>query len=157
MSRSLSSAALQSLHAAETDDAFLILLTISHDDMASPLRVTSDAVATESRGNTFVPFPFELTLPDDMDDRAAQARLLIDNVDRQIVYAVRSLNSAPSILIEIVRAADPETVEAQFVDFKLVDVSYDAWRVEGVLSIEDFTAEPYPAGIFSPSQFPGLF
>lgn len=157
MSRLLSGSAQQALYAAETEEAFLILLTIAHDDLAEPLRVTSDAVATTSRGDVFVPYPFALTLPDDLDDRAARARIVIDNIDRQIVLAVRSLTSSPTILIEIVRAAAPDTVEAQFVDFRLTDVSYDAYRVEGVLTIEDFTAEPYPAAIFSPSQFPGLF
>lgn len=157
MSRTLSTAAQRALNAAETDETFIVLLTLDHDDLSDPIRVTSDTVATESRGQTFVPFPFDLTLPDDLEGRAARARLVIDNIDRQIVLAVRSLGSAPTILIEIVRAAAPDTVEAQFVDFRLTDVSYDAYRVEGTLSIEDFTAEPYPAAIFSPSQFPGLF
>jgi hypothetical protein len=70
---------------------------------------------------------------------------------------VRSLSTAPTALIEIVRAASPDTVEAQFVDFKLTNVTYDALRVEGDLTLEDFTAEPFPSAIFSPSLFPGLF
>jgi hypothetical protein len=157
MSRCLSGATRQSLHAAETGDAFLILLTLSHGDLAEPIRVTSDAVTTISRGDRFAPFPFEIILPDDLDNRAGGARLAIDNIDRQIVRAVRNLSSAPSVLIEIIRAAAPDVVEAQFIDFKLTHVSYDAARVEGDLTIEDFTAEPFPSAIFSPGLFPGLF
>jgi hypothetical protein len=82
---------------------------------------------------------------------------VIDNIDRRIVQAVRSLTSAPAVLIEIVRAADPDTVEARFVDFKLANVTYDAQVVEGDLTVEDFTAEPFPSASFSPSLFPGLF
>jgi len=157
MSRSITSVTRQALYAQETGEAFLILLTISHQNLAAPIRVTNDAVATISRGNTFVPYPFEMVLPDDQDNRSPRAKLAIDNIDRQIVSAVRSLPSAPGILIEVVRAAAPDMVEAQFVDFKLTNVSYDAYKVEGDLTIEDFTAEPFPAASFSPSFFPGMF
>lgn len=157
MSRTVSSLTRQALYAAETGEVFLILLTINHASLQQPIRVTSDAVATSSRGNEFVPFPFDLTLPDDQDNHSPRARLVIDNVDRQIVEAVRGLSSSPTALIEVVRAAAPDTVEAQFVDFKLTNVSYDAQRVEGFLTIEDFTAEPFPAATFSPGLFPGLF
>lgn len=157
MSRSVSSLTRQALYAAETDEVFLILLTLNHPDLSVPIRVTSDSVTTASRGHDFVAFPFDLILPDDQDNRSPRARLVIDNIDRQIVQAVRALTSAPTVLIEIIRAAAPDTVEAQFVDFKLTNVSYDAHRVEGNLTIEDFTAEPFPAASFSPSLFPGLF
>ena len=157
MSRTVTTLTRQALHAAETGDAFLILLTLDHASLLQPIRVTSDAVTTTSRGNDFMPFPFDLILPDDQDNRSPRAKLVIDNIDRQIVEAVRRLSSAPTVLIEIIRAAAPDTVEAQFVDFKLTNVSYDAQRVEGFLTIEDFTAEPFPAAIFSPGLFPGLF
>jgi hypothetical protein len=157
VSRTVSSLTRQALNAPETGEVFLILLTLSHSGLPEPIRVTSDAVTTTSRGHSFVSFPFELVLPDDQENRAPRARLVIDNVDRQIVQAVRSLSTAPTVLMEIIRAASPDTVEAQFVDFKLMNVSYDAQRVEGVLTIEDFTAEPFPAATFSPGLFPGLF
>lgn len=157
MSRTVSSSALSAINANETGEVFLILLTISHASLSPSIRVTSNAEDVTSNGDTFVPFPFDITLPADTDQIAAGARLAIDNVDRQIVQAVRNLTSAPTVLIQIVRAADPDTIEAQFVDFKLTNVTYDALRVEGDLTIEDFTAEPFPSANFSPSLFPGLF
>jgi len=157
MSRNISSITRQSLYSSESGDAFLILLTIDHMSMATPIRVSSDAVDTMSRGNNFISFPFDLTLPDDQDNAAPHARLVIDNIDRQIITAMRSISTAASVLIEIIRAADTDTVEAQFVDFKLTDISYDAQKIEGNLTIEDFTAEPFPAASFSPSLFPALF
>ncbi|MCK4945412.1 MAG: DUF1833 family protein [Alphaproteobacteria bacterium] len=157
MSRTVSSLTRQALYAAETGEAFLILLTLDHVSLSTPIRVTSDSVETTSRGNVFAAFPFELVLPDDQDNVSPRARLVIDNIDRQIVQAVRTLSSAPTVFIEIVRAESADSVEAQFVDFKLTNVSYDSHRVEGVLTIEDFTAEPFPAATFSPSLFPGLF
>jgi hypothetical protein len=157
VSRTVSGLTRQALYAAETGEVFLILLTISHPQLVAPIRVTSDGVDTSSRGNSFIAFPFELVLPDDQESKSPRARLIIDNIDRQIVSAVRSLTSSPNILIEIVRAAAPEVVEAQFIDFKLVNISYDSHVVQGDLTLEDFTAEPFPAGSFSPNLFPGLF
>jgi hypothetical protein len=157
MSRSLSALARRALYGAETGDVFLILLTLSHDDLPAPLRVCSDAVDVVSRGTTFSAFPFDLTLPDDDDNQSPQARLSVDNVDRQIVAAIRRIPTAPTVLIEIIRAADPDVVEAVFADFKLTDIQYDSQTVKGNLTIEDFTAEPFPAASFSPGSFPGLF
>src|SRR5690606_26781497 len=117
--------ARQALYAPQTEDAFLVLLTLDHENLSAPVRVSSDAVDTESRGEVFVAFPFSLSLPDDEDGRSPRARLVIDNVDRQVVQAVRALSSAPTLLIEVVRAADPDTVEARFADFRLVNVAYD--------------------------------
>ena len=157
MSRILSTPAQQAIFAQETGDAFIVLLTISHAALPEAIRVTSDEVITVSNGETFVPFPFDLVLPNDIDSKSYRAKLVIDNVDRSIVQAVRSLATAPGVLIQIVRAATPDVIEAQFVDFSLTNVTYDAYRVQGDLTVEDFTAEPYPATIFSPGLFPGLF
>ncbi len=157
MSRSLTSITRQALNAPETGEVFLILLTLSHTSLGVPIRVTSDNVTTVSRGNSFIPFAFDLTLPDDQENANPRAKLVIDNVDRSIVAALRSIATAPTETIEVIRAADPDVVEARFLDFKLTNVTYDSQRVEGDLTIEDFTAEPYPAGLFTPNSFPALF
>lgn len=157
MARTLSPTAQQAINAPETGEAFIVLLTIDHPGFTQPIRVSSDAVDTVSRGNTFIAFPFTLSLPDDTDDRPPRARLSIDNIDRQVIQAIRSINSAPSVLIEIVRGADPETVEAAFPDFQMREIGYDVVVVEGVLALEELEGEPYPARVFSPADFPGLF
>lgn len=157
MSRPVSLSARRALNAAETDEVFIILITIAHPSMAEPIRVCSDSGAVESRGHLFAAYPFDLSLPDDGEGGSPRARLSIDNVDRAIVRSVRALDSAPTVLIEIVRAAEPDVVEAKFADFKLVNVRYDAQAVRGDLTVEDFTAEPYPALVFGPGDFPGLF
>ena len=157
MSRSVSLAMQQAINASETGDVFIVLLTLSHASLAVPIRVSSDAVNTTSRGNTFIAFPFNLTLPDDTDTASPHAKLIIDNIDRSIVLAVRSITTAATLLIEIVRAAAPDTVEASFADFQLTNISYDAMLVSGDLTVENFTAEPFPSATFSPSLFGGLF
>lgn len=157
MSRDVSLLARQALYAAQTEDAFFVLLTMDHPGLTEPVRVTSDAVDTLSRGMVFVAFPFSIVLPDDDERRSPRARLVIDNIDRTIVQTVRSLVTPPVLTIEVIRAADPDTVEAVFTDFRLANVVYDSCVVEADLCVEDFTMEPFPANSFTPSLFPGLF
>jgi|AntRauTorcE11897_2_1112592.scaffolds.fasta_scaffold01057_4 hypothetical protein len=157
MSRTLSSAALKAIYSSETDEIFLILLTLDHDSLEMPIRVTSDAVPTRSREQDYIAFPFDLVLPDQTESRSPRARLTIDNVSREILMTLRQLQSPPRVRMEIIRYADPDHVEAVFPDFTLTNLRYNAMTIQGDLTIEDFAAEPYPAGIFSPAGFPGLF
>ena len=157
MSRSVSSTFKQAIYASETDEAFLVLLTIDHETLENPIRVTSGSIDVVSNGETFVPFPFNLSLPDESSDAAPRARLAIDNIDRQIVLSVRSITTAPTVKMEVILASDPDVIEASFPDFKLENISYDAYTVSGDLVLEEFVTEPFPAGIFNPAEFRGLF
>lgn len=157
MPRTLTTAARAALYSAETGEAVLILLTLAHADLPAPIRVTSDSVETVSRGDTFLAFPFEISLPDDDDERPPEMRLTIDNVGREIVDAVRSITTPATVLMEIVLGSAPDTVEVAFPDFELVDVTMDALAVSGRLTLESFDIEPYPAGEMNPIDFPGLF
>jgi len=157
MSRNLSPQARSALYAPQTSDVFVVLLTLSHDNLPEPIRVSSDAVNTVSRGNTYIAYPFDLTLPDESEGRPPRARLVIDNIDRLIIGSLRQIQTAPKLCIEIVRSAAPDVIEAIFDDFRLANVIYDSQSVSCDLTIEDFTSEPYPSSTFCPSLFPGLF
>jgi hypothetical protein len=79
-------------------------------------------------------------LPEEGEDRPPRARLTIDNVSREIVLALRQIQAAPTVTMEVVRASEPDLVEASFPFFRLLDVRYDALVVEGELGVEDLTA-----------------
>ena len=153
----MTTALTTSAFAQDTDEVWLVLITIDHDDLAQPIRVVNNTEDITSNGETFVGFPFDITLPDAREDAPPRARLVIDNVSREIAQAVRTITSAPTVTIEVVRAGDPDTVEQSWPFFKLRNVKWDVAQVSGDLTLEDFTREPYPAGIFSPASFPGLF
>jgi hypothetical protein len=156
--RTLSSVALQAIYTQETGTAFIVLLTISHPSLNGPIRVTSDAVQTISRSNTFLPFPFLITIPDDEQEKLPQASISIDNVDRSIVSAVRSMGTSPAgILIELVTSIAPDTVEFSSGELTLRDVHYDALTVTGTLSFEAILAEPFPGDLVTPATMPGVF
>lgn len=157
MSRSVSDTFRSAVYAQETDQVFLALITIDHPSFATPIRVSSDAVDTLSRGNTFSRYPFKLTLPGEGDGASSIAKITIDNVSRDILRQLRATSDAASVLIEIVLGSAPDTVEVSFPDFYLSEVDHDALTIQGTLSVEHFTAEPFPALVFSPAGFAGLF
>lgn len=141
----------------DTGDVWLPLLTISHPDISPSIRVVFNTQAITSRGNEFLPFPFDVRLPTEQDDAPSRARLVIDNVSREIAQAVRTIRTPPSVLIEIIRADAPDTVEMSWPNFWLRNVKWNAQQVSGELVLEDLVDEPYPSGTFTPASFPALF
>lgn len=146
--------------AQETDEVIIVLLTIDHEDIVEPIRVSSDSVDTVSRGNTFIPFPFEIKLPDSSDGKVSSTSISISNVDRRIVMAIREMTTGsvpPTVLIEIVLASDPDVLEAEFEGFSMTDAKYNKINVQASISQESFYHEPFPKDSFTPANFPGLF
>lgn len=156
MSRSVSSVFKSASIASQTSEAFLLLITIDHDDLASPIRVTSDGVDTTSNGNTFTAFPFQINLLDDTDTGAPTANLTIDNIDRTVVDAIRSIDTPAAVTIQIVLASSPDTVEASMSMLELINTEWDRLKVTGTLSYESFDNDAFPAKVYNPKEFPGI-
>lgn len=144
------------MNAQETGEVFLILLTITHDDLAEPIRVVCNTENVTSRASVFLATYFEVELPADDGESVSSARLSFDNVDRAIVQAIRSIATAPDVLMEIVLASQPDTVEAAF-DFVLQAPEWSAQMVSGQLVFEDEINVEMPAHKMSPNLFPGIF
>lgn len=158
MARNLSATALESILAQHTDEEWVILLTLDHPDMADgPIRVARRREVLISRGHEFVAFPFDVHLPGQSDEQLPTVQLQIDNVDRRIVQAVREIRTAPTVLLEVVIASQPDIVEFTSDQFTLANVSYNAQVVSGTLSYEAFLDEPFPGDLITPDAFPGGF
>ena len=157
MSRTLSQAARQAVNAQETDEVFLLLLTLDHEDLAEPIRVVNNTEDVVSRSDTYIAYPFEIALPDEDPESVARVTLRIDNVDREIVKSLRAISSPLSVGLEVVMAASPDTVEAGPFNMTLVSAEYDALTVTGDLAFEDVLNEPFPGASYVPSEYPGLF
>jgi len=157
VSRTLSLAARKAVNAQETDEVFLLLLTLDHEDITEPIRVVNNTVDIVSQGETYIAYPFEIALPDEDAESVARVTLRIDNVDRKIVKSLRSISSPSSVGLEVVMAASPDTVEAGPFNMTLVSAEYDALTVTGELAFEDVLNEPFPGHAYVPSDYPGLF
>lgn len=158
----------QAAYAQDTDIAVIVLLTLSNDDMEEPIRVCSAPVekftdlgenvyGVTSNFNRFVFLPFEIELPQDDKTGAVSAKLTIDNVTREIVQYARQTRNVLNVTLQVVLSNNLDYIELEYKNFKLRNISYDGLTVSGDLSIDYLGLEPFPAGRFTPSGFPGLF
>ncbi|NAZ37142.1 DUF1833 family protein [Rubellimicrobium sp. CFH 75288] len=155
MSRSLSPTASASLYAAGTDQVWLCLLTIEHPDLPAPLRFVNNPVSVQSRGMTFVAYPFEIEFPGQGEDGPTEARVAIDNADRSVLLALRELEGPLSVTVEVVLASSLDTVEVSIPGLSLREVDWDEKRVRGALRVEDLLSEPLSLQM-TPARLPGL-
>jgi len=156
MSNDLSERVRRAAYGQDTDEVFIPLLTIDHPDLATPIRVSGDIVDTFSNGNTFTAFPFDLPEPPDVTDEIASTTLTIDNVDQQIMLAIRGLTSRPTASLEVVLASDPNFVEIGPIDMEIVQAEADAFQVRAELRYDDPLDDQYPANSFNPNDTPNV-
>lgn len=104
----------------------------------------------------WIAFPFQIDLPGEDAETPSVARLRIDNVDRQIVEALRGLPGAPTADIEVVLASQPDVVEIGFYDLTIRAADYDALYVEAQMTFEQIFSEPQSVEM-TPARFPGMF
>src|SRR5688500_1252731 len=123
MPRLLTSAFRQAARAAHSAACPILLVTLNHPSLGAPIRLTSDGVHTTSRGNLYVRLPFELPLPDDVEDRPPRARITIANISREIVRFVRELppGEAPTVYLELILASNLDHVEEAWGPFRLAE------------------------------------
>lgn len=156
MPRSLSTAAIASQNAQATSEVWLVLLTLSHPSMATPIRLVNNNENVVSRGNTFIAFPFEVELPGEDPDQPPKSTLRIDNVDRRVLQTLRSITAPPTVTLEVILASAPDQVEVSFTNMTLRNAQYDVSTVSGELTFDGIYTEPVTLTM-TPSRFPGMF
>ncbi len=153
--RELSAPATAALVAEETDEVFLDLIIIEHEELATPIRVVRNVEDVEIDGETYAGLPFEIELPDE-GERPGDLMLTIDNVDRRIVNTIRSIQSPPTVTYRLVLASQPEVIEYEAAGLTLRDCTYDVAQVRGYMRYEPLVTESV-ADTITPSRFPALF
>lgn len=156
MSRTIPPISLAELLAQETSAAFigLVEIILQHNP---PVYFTTDSVDTFDGINTYIPFPFDLILPFNVEGQVSQGQLTIDNVSRTLVDEVRAQTQPFKVNLKIVSSINGvvETM-TKFVEYEMRQVTYDATKISGALTIESFLNEPVGV-LMTGSNFPGLF
>jgi hypothetical protein len=159
VSRSLSTPAAAAAAAQETPEIYLSLVTIDHALLAAPIRLVNDVQDAVSDGHTFQAFAFDLVLPDETEDQLPEVHLRVDNTDLRIVQAARSIRASTpaTVSYQVVLRSSPDTIEAGPFAMRMKPIEYDEKAVDGTLLPPAFLTESFPADIFTPANFPGLF
>jgi len=167
MSRTVSLTFRQASYDQETDKFPVVLITLQHPDIPGIARLSSDPTerlsetplryGTESNGHIYLFAPMSVQLPDDVGERAPMARIVIENVSRELVERARSVTTPGTASIQVVLSSSPNDVEYDTPEFDIRGFRGDAESLTLELGLDSLTDEPFPAGVFAPSGFPGLF
>lgn len=157
MSRSLSAALNSAILSQSSDKVLLTLLEISHEDLDDSIRLVNNTEKVIHDGKEYLPYWFTLALPREDNGKIESVKLVLDNTDRTMVYAARSISSPAKVTIKVVLASSPDTVELELADMILRNVSYDVNLVSGELIFEERLSYQVPALSFTPNDFPGIF
>jgi len=157
MPRTVSLAAIQGAMAQETDEVYLILLAVDHDDLPSTLRFVNNTVDVTSNSDLYTAFPFDVTMPDDTEEKEPLAELRIDNVSRELIDEIRTIQSPPLITLSVILASTPDTIEWGPLEFETQGVTYTALSIIFKLGYSTFIREPFPYRAFDTIGFPGMF
>lgn len=150
---------IEQLEAELSDDPIFYLVTIDHDDLATPIRLCTNYEALVSRGDTYQNYPhMELALPDDTEDQPPRQSIVLEDIDRVVVEALRTLptTSPPSITIEVVLGSDLDTVQDSWTG-QIREASYDYNAVEAEMRTDELLGVGAPALSYTPSLFPAMF
>lgn len=158
MSRNFSSAWHEEVNAVSGGEAPVLLLEIDHPDLATPVRVVGDTQDLTHLGNVFTALRFEARLPDDREQGLPRALLEMDNVGRELMQPLESMDptQAPTCRMIQVLRADPDTIEWE-ATLTLLDVTAKQTRVTATLGYEDVLNLPAVAVSYRPEVAPGLF
>lgn len=162
MSRNLSLNAIIAIHAQETGEVILPLLTLSHPtEMTETIRIVRNTQAITSRGNTYLPVMFDVVLPSEGTETIPEVKLTLLNAQTSegvsVAQLLESLGDAPNVLIELILASSPDTVEYDTGTMKMNGFNFDRGMIETSLTAGDFMNEPFPGDSFSKTNFPGLY
>jgi hypothetical protein len=157
----------KALFSQESGEVPIFLLTITHPSLTNPIYLSTDpttryqdvppAYRTVSRTINFLYAGIDVTIPDEQDKTPPASKLTIQNVTRDLIPLARSVSTPPLVKIEAVLASAPDSVEMTFGALQMSNLTYDANQLVFDLTMDALVTEPFPAGIFSPAYFGGLF
>jgi hypothetical protein len=143
-------------YATEQDDPWIALLVFTHPDLPGALRFTDGGANVTVSGDLYTYEPFKIRLPEETDDAPAVGKLVLDNVTRAVIAALRSIEGPITLDLSIVLASNPTVVERGPYEFEIPGARWNASTVDIDLLVDSAYGEMVPTDIYSPAYFPGL-
>jgi hypothetical protein len=167
MARTLPLSVRRAVNAGVTADFVIVLVTITHAELPSAIRLSSDPTkrisvdplryGTQSGGLFYDFVLMSVSLPDDRAGSAASVTLTFENVAADMAKAVRAALTPATVDIKCVLASDPDVVEEQWSDLRGVQGNYDATQITYEVSRQAISNEPWPAHRMTQKRFPRLY
>jgi len=151
----------------------VVLFEISHPNLPAPIRLSTDNTERLSsdpiiygtrstwRGANPLSEPFlwivaSAALPGDDPDGPAQAQLVIENLDAELVELMLSFTSPADVAMAVVLASSPDLAEQEWTGLQIGSADITAGEITLSLSRDEIELEPFPPGRMTRRSFPGL-
>lgn len=148
----------RNLLATSADEPMLMLLEITHVDLAVPIRVVNDVQNIMVLGNDYVACPFQISLADDEDQQVPTARVSVDNIGRELTQWLEFSRGGKGAKLRVM-AVMPSTPNILELDatMDLSGLSINNETVDGQLGYKNSMMQPAVAVRYDPFTSPGLF
>ena len=156
MSRQLTNALLNQLFFAQSEDPFLMLVTLSHESFDT-LRLVNNSVNITSRSQVYTAFPMEIKMSVDDGETDRRVEITFDNASRELIDEFRSVTTPIDVKIEAILASNPDVVEITVGELQIRSASYKSTSINAVLAYDDFLNTGLTSEKYEPSNFRGLF
>lgn len=140
-----------------TSQVFLWLMTLEHIESGTRHYIVSDLDPITSRGQSYIPFPFEFTLPEDNATSLPEIQIVVRYVSDELIQLIRQYADGLAITAEIVLAANPNVPEYAIDQLSVKSVDYDANQITLTANVENLLNQRFPADDFLPRSFPGMY
>lgn len=130
------------------------LVTLSHPSIETQ-RFISDVKDISVQGNTYVAFPFGFQFPGE-GDTLPEARLIIQNVSKEIGRAIRQVKGELRCGLAAVLRDEPDQIIVDYPHLILRNASVNNAMVSGTLAARASSNSAWPGLTASPSRCPGL-
>ncbi|MBE9635783.1 DUF1833 family protein [Salipiger mangrovisoli] len=155
--RPLSDQLLAEMYADSNGAVLVPLVKLEHVDWEMPVCLARNAEPVSHGGETYVPFPMELSLPDDEDEGLPILRWTAQNVVREIMWYFRRVSGVVRGTVVYVQPAVPGVVEIGPFEVEISGIEYDEQTLSGVMTIEPILEEAFGYLTMTPGTTPALF
>lgn len=147
------------LHAQENPEIFVVMLEISHSELAAPLRYCNQRLSVVSEGITYPARTFQYSIPSEFGDSAPSMVISIQDTDHEISWAAHPIDSEEDFLIKIRIAVKSQLDTIEFL--AKFNAPEDAHAEEGMAvfagAIDHGQNQMYPQHAMTPESHPGIF
>jgi len=139
-------------------DGILVFLVVDDTSLTAPARLVNDTRAWVSNGETYSPFSFRFTFPQDVAGESAGTTLEIDNVGRDLTADLENLppNAVLSATIFITDRSDPDLIEWSWTA-PMTRISIDSMTLSASVGVDYIMRQQAVRLRHDPTVSPGIF
>ncbi len=116
-----------------------------------------DGYLAAGYGFEYLPYKFDIGMPDETDEGIPSVPLTIDNIDGVLMQQIALISEPFNVIMTLSLASSPHIVEAGPFIFKMIGADWSDELITGKLTFDDVMIESYPGYRVTPNITPAAF